>query len=277
MVAPPVLTSTLIERLESTIARKGREALLRAAKLPGNPYEVTVAQHGELFAHRVATLPHLPWYNSVVGLNDLTCPALDDVLSLYTSSGITPSVSVWATRLTPTVGAALFDRGFTPCGVGATLYATATAPRTVTVPGVMVRELAAGEEMETFNEVLLSGYAFTHPAQRALAVLEHNAPDVRRYLAVVEGEPAAVATLYVHDETAFLTGATTLPAMRGRGAQMALIRARLADVAGVCEFATVTTAFTSRSQQNLEKNGFRVAQIKTTWTPRGSLVGPGKG
>lgn len=121
MVALPALTPTLIDRLEQAIRRKGRDALLRAAALPGNPYEVTVAQHGDLLAYRVGTLPHLPWYNSISGLSEATLPALDDVLALYAASSITPSVSVWATHLTPAIGAALFDRGLTPRGVGTTL------------------------------------------------------------------------------------------------------------------------------------------------------------
>lgn len=119
--------------------------------------------------------------------------------------------------------------------------------------------------------MLLGGYEFTHPVQQALALLENEAPGVGRYLALVGGEPAAVATLTQHDGIAYLAGAATLPALRGLGTQTALIRARLADVAGSCDLVTVTTAFASRSQQNLERNGFRVAQIKTSWAPRRSL------
>ena len=134
-----------------------------------------------------------------------------------------------------------------------------------------VRELVPGEETETFNRVLLGGYEFTHPVQQALSLLENESPGVRRYLALVEDEPAAVATLTEHDGTAYLAGAATLPTLRGLGAQTALIQARLADVAQSCHLVTVTTAFASRSQQNLEKNGFRLAHIKISWVPRGSL------
>lgn len=155
--------------------------------------------------------------------------------------------------------------------MGTTLYAAAQPPQGGRIPGVVVRELALMEETATFNTVLLGGYEFTHPTQRALALVENEGPGVRRYLALVGGEPAAVATLTEHDGVASLAGATTLPTMRGRGAQTALIRARLVDAAQSCELVTVTTAFASRSQQNLENNGFRLAHIKTSWVPRESL------
>ncbi|GGO30486.1 hypothetical protein [Deinococcus humi] len=271
MTVPPALTPVLIERLERAVLRKGRDALLRAAALPDNPYAVTVTQRGDLLAYRVGTLPHLPWYNTMTGVSEATLPALDEVLALYAASGIPPSLSVWATHLSPVLGAALFDRGLTPRGVGITLYAVARTPGVVSVPGVTVRELAPGGEVEVFESVLLGGYGFTHPVQQALAVLENEGPGVRRFLALVDDQPAAVGTLTEHDGIAYLAGAASLPMMRGLGAQTALIRTRLATAAQSCELVTVTTAFASRSQQNLEKNGFRVAHLKTAWALRDSL------
>lgn len=256
--------------MEAAIRLKSWDALRRACELEGNPYGVTLYEKEGLRASLVRALPKLPWFNTVSGLTQDTLTELDGALSMYQMEGIAPRLGVWATHLTPTLGAALYDRGFTPVGVGATLYAAA-APTPGTFAGVDVRELDAGEDRATFRAVLLEGYGFTNPAQRALAVLEHEGPGVRRYLARVDGQPAAAATLSAHDGVAFLAGAATRPEFRQRGAQAALIHRRLNDAARTCELVTVTTAFASASQRNLERQGLRVAQLKTLWAARSSV------
>ncbi|CAM3629720.1 N-acetyltransferase [Deinococcus frigens] len=270
MAAPP-LTPELIERLEGAVREKGWDALSRASRLEDNPYGVTLYERGGLWASVVCALPELPWFNTVSGLSQDRLTGLDEVLALYRSQRIAPRLSVWATHLTPVLGAALFDRGFTPVGVGTTLYAAATAPAPRTFAGVEVRELEPSGRREAFNTALLAGYGFTDPVQRALAILEHEGPGVRRYLACVDGQPAAAAALSVHDGVAFLAGAATRPDDRQRGAQSALIHRRLDDAARSCELVTVTTAFASASQRNLERHGFRVAQLKTSWAARSSV------
>ncbi|QFP76202.1 GNAT family N-acetyltransferase [Deinococcus sp. AJ005] len=271
MTAVPPLTPALIERLEAAIRQKGWDALRRASDLAGNPYGITLFGRDGLWASMVRALPELPWYNTVSRLTEDRLTELNEVLSVYQSERIAPRLSVWATHLTPTLGAALFDRGFIPIGVGVTLYAAAEAPPARTFAGIQIRELSPDEDTAAFNAMLLAGYGFTDPAQQALAVLENEELDVRRYLALVDGQPAAVASLCVRDDVAYLTGAATLPQFRGRGAQAALIHRRLSAIAADCELATVTTAFASGSQRNLERHGFRVAQLKTFWSERKSL------
>jgi hypothetical protein len=263
-----MLTPQLIENFERATLRKGRDGLLRAAQLPSNPYGVAMLERTDLLAYSVSGVPNLPWYNTVVGVSESNLEHLDEALALYASAATAPTVVTWATQLTPRVGAALFDRGFTPRGVGTTLYAAAQASDFAVAPGIKVHRLAADEGIPEFNTVLLEAYGFTHPIQRALAVLENDSQGVRRYLATVDEQPAAVAALTTHDGIAYLAGAATLERWRGRGAQTALIAARLVDAAGSSQWITVTTAFASRSQTNLERMGFRIAQLKTMWGRR---------
>jgi hypothetical protein len=245
--------------------------LRRAAELPGNPYDVEVREHGGIVATRVGQLPRLPWYNTLVGLGNDNLHLLDEVLEIYTAHTITPTITLWATRLSPEVGAALFDRGFTTRAVSVTLYATPEVTLSPGSRGVEVIELAIDEPVPIFDEVMLAGYEFDHPAQQALASLENNGPEVRRYLALIDGQPAAAAVLTHHDGIAYLAGAATLSGFRERGAQAALIQRRLIDAAEQSEVVAVTTAFASQSQQNLERFGFNLAHLKTLWVPRSSL------
>lgn len=80
---------------------------------------------------------------------------------------------------------------------------------------------------------------------------------VRRYVAVRDGEFAGGASFRVTDGIAQFTGAATLPAFRRQGVQTALLRARLAAAtAAGCDIAVVTTQPGSKSQQNVQRQGF---------------------
>ena len=78
-----------------------------------------------------------------------------------------------------------------------------------------------------------------------------------RFLARREGVPAGGASLRLGEGVALLCGAATLPEHRRRGVQGALLaeRLRLAAAAG-CDVAVVTTAPGSKSQENVQRQGF---------------------
>lgn len=89
-------------------------------------------------------------------------------------------------------------------------------------------------------------------------------PDVTCFLARADGEPACGGTLIRQSGLAGLYGTGTLPGARGRGAQGALIRARLAEAArSGCDLANSSTLPGTTSQRNLERHGFRVAYTKS--------------
>jgi len=78
-----------------------------------------------------------------------------------------------------------------------------------------------------------------------------------RYVARIDGVAAGGASLRIDDGIAQLTGAATLPAFRRRGVQSALLARRLADAAAEgCDVAVVTTEPGSKSQQNVQRQGF---------------------
>lgn len=114
---------------------------------------------------------------------------------------------------------------------------------------------------------------FIHPDDQGLAsheefsreALERVIGDMaaaegfRRYLARREGTVAGGASMHLVDGVAALCGAATLPAHRRRGVQTALLAHRLdAAAAAGCDIATTTTLPGSRSQQNVQRQGFAV-------------------
>jgi ribosomal protein S18 acetylase RimI-like enzyme len=94
-------------------------------------------------------------------------------------------------------------------------------------------------------------------------VLERTLEDMSsargfvRYLANVDGEVAAGASMRLFEGVAHLCGATTRPRFRSRGLQTALLRTRLREAAAAgCDLAVVTTEPGSKSQQNAQRAGF---------------------
>jgi ribosomal protein S18 acetylase RimI-like enzyme len=87
------------------------------------------------------------------------------------------------------------------------------------------------------------------------------------FVASIGGKLVACGTgLVIPEHRVFaLCGAGTLAKFRGRGLQIALLRARMAAaVEAGCEYAVVVTQGGTISQRNAERLGFRVAYSKVT-------------
>jgi hypothetical protein len=81
-----------------------------------------------------------------------------------------------------------------------------------------------------------------------------------------DGEPIATAALFIHEQTALLAGASTIPSGRRQGAQNVLLDARLRHAASHgCDLAMMVAAPGSASQRNAERQGFRIAYTRTKW------------
>jgi GNAT superfamily N-acetyltransferase len=84
-----------------------------------------------------------------------------------------------------------------------------------------------------------------------------SAEGLSRFVARRDGVAAGGASLRLGEQAALLCGAATLPAHRRRGVQTALLAARLRVAAEAgCDVAVVTTAPGSKSQENVQRQGF---------------------
>jgi len=91
-------------------------------------------------------------------------------------------------------------------------------------------------------------------------------PDARLFLAEIGARAVAAGALTIDDGVALLAGASTIPDARHRGAQLALLSARLAYASQHgCDLAMMGALPGSGSQRNAERNGFRIAYTRTKW------------
>lgn len=86
------------------------------------------------------------------------------------------------------------------------------------------------------------------------------------FLAELDGKPISAGMLFIYGSVAILAGASTIPEGRRKGAQTALLGARLKFAAKHgCKIAMMGASPGSQSQRNAEKNGFRIAYTRTKW------------
>jgi GNAT superfamily N-acetyltransferase len=89
------------------------------------------------------------------------------------------------------------------------------------------------------------------------------------FVAELEGQQIATGVLTIAGDVALLAGASTIPAARRQGAQLALLEGRLRYAAAQgCTVGMIVTDPGSGSQRNAERHGFRIAYTRTKWIRR---------
>lgn len=254
-----------IERAESELVLAGAEAVRRRA--PEDVLTLPIAGGVAVWAGQDSPL------NKVAGLGFAGAPEETelDALERAFDERSTPVRVELASLADPEVAARLARRGYLFVGFENVLgLPLADKPRSPLPAGVEVAE-SGTEEFSEWLDVVVTGFA--HPDDQGVPsdedfpreVLERVMGDVARaagfsrYLARRGGEIAGGASLRMGDGVAQLSGAATLPAHRRQGVQTALLLARLdlARAAG-CDIAVVTTQPGSKSQENVQRQGFQL-------------------
>jgi len=134
-------------------------------------------------------------------------------------------------------------------------------------PALRVRMIEPGES-ELWARTAAEGWASEGDglAEFIFDFGQISARSAHSFLAELDGQPVATGALVIHDGVALVAGASTVPAARGKGAQNALLVARLRFAAQQgCTIAAMGALPGSQSQRNAEKQGFRVAYTRTKW------------
>ena len=129
--------------------------------------------------------------------------------------------------------------------------------------------VAAADEVELWASVAAEGWselAEVAPLMRDLGRISATAAGAFPFFAELDGRPIATGALVIHDGVGLLAGASTIPSGRNRGAQRALLEARLRHAAARgCDLAMMCAAPGSASQRNGERQGFRIAYTRLKW------------
>ena len=256
----PLITQDFARKLEIVITKRS-ELSFQLAK---NDLDSHVAHFANTTAFLLAKLSHLPWYNRVVGLSEDNLSYLEDILELYKSYSVPCRFEIWPCNFTAKLAYTLAKCGYYPSNQTVILYRLPTKQTELHSATLEISKASSETEKTLAFEVMKQGYGFDEEQSRMLA-FELQVQHQDLYIALVNGEPAAAAALFISDNLAYLAGAATLPKFRSRGCQTALIQYRLQQAQN-CDAVVVTTAYASPSQHNLERMGFRVLHTKQTWT-----------
>jgi GNAT superfamily N-acetyltransferase len=163
----------------------------------------------------------------------------------------------------------LCDSGYRPVEISNVLFRLIEKPDAASESDVRVRVIGS-EDTALWSDVSTRGWTHEHPEledfMRQTCHLLVNREGSPCFLAEVDGQPGAAAAMVIHKGVSLLAGAATVPELRRRGLQGALLEARLnyAHEQG-CDLAMMVTEAGSNSQRNAERKGFRIAYTRIKW------------
>lgn len=179
-------------------------------------------------------------------------------------------------EVSPLADAALLNllnaRGYQPCEMTSVMYQEINEEMLAGLqpdPQMKTRVIEKGEE-EIWAKTSADGWAtemegladFMFEFGKISASCKNGFP----FLAELDGEPISAGMLFISGEVALLAGASTVPEGRRKGAQLALLNARLKFAAEKgCKIAMMGAMPGSQSQKNAEKKNFRIAYTRTKW------------
>jgi len=266
----PVMTHQLARRIQQLLEDEQLDGMLHLQEQTNSPFDVQIERFGNVTAYLAATTVEAGWWNRVNGMQEEDIVHLDDILAFYRIYQQRFYIDMEPSTLTEALSRALIARGLYPSVGGTILYGLPQLEETSPLQGVTIRE-SGPEEIQIFIQLWADGFELPANDDRntimAIRSTIFSVPSNGRYIAYVDGIPAAMAGLYIREGLSLLSGGATLPAFRKRGCHTALTQRRLSDAARAgCELVIGHTGgFGSISQNNMERAGLRIAYQMISW------------
>jgi GNAT superfamily N-acetyltransferase len=176
-------------------------------------------------------------------------------------------------EVSPLAGVAALNllcaRQYRPIEISNVMYRPVEKPTAEDHGNIRVR-VTGPEEAQLWTNISARGWTHEHPELLDFLLQPGAISSAREqslcFLAELDGQPGAAGVLCIHDGVALFGGSATIPEMRRRGLQAALIeeRMRYAFDHG-CDLAVMVAEAGSDSQRNAERKGFRIAYTRTKW------------
>lgn len=232
-----------------------------------------VIEAGGATVLRVPAAPGSPMLNRVVGLG-VDLPATESDLDA-TLAAVGPDTRFYV-AVAPGARPALLPawlraRGLSP-GWGWMLFRRGVQHPPSADTTLRLAEVVTPHERAAFARIVRVSYGLPEAVEPTIA----NAPDGgwQCWLALDGDEPAGAAGLFAADGAAYLGLAGTLPEHRGRGAQTALLSARIRRAAELgCDVVVTETGERrddrpSNSYRNILRAGFTEVGVTANWIGR---------
>ena len=204
-----------------------------------------------------------------LGLFEQLTPASLDLIERFFLDRAAPVLH----EVSPHAGVPALDmlcaHHYRPIEISNVLYRPVEQPTVEHQAHIRVRVIGP-HEGQLWANVNARGWAHEHPELLdfllQLGTISAACEQSLCFLAEFQGVPGAAAVLCVHDGVALFSGSATVPELRRRGLQTALLRERMryAFEHG-CDLAMIVAQPGSDSQRNAERKGFKIAYTRTKW------------
>jgi hypothetical protein len=260
----PLPTPDLAARLVAAEQQCMTDWLQALADLPGNPFGIAIQTFGQATALVCRTIP-AQVYNRVFGLTVEDRDHIPAIVDFYAQHGASPVFDLnpytippyW---VEPNVFPVLVRSGFYQGAFHQLLYGIPTSDAPPLPPQLTIRSVES-QDADTFAQV----YDQVWGGSGAVRVLIGH-PRFRCYLAFVDGIPAALGILHMAHGVGSMANGLTVPSLRGRGCQTALLYQRISDAAQAgCDLLVSQCMPGGTSQNNQLRAGFQIAGSKAWW------------
>ena len=199
---------------------------------------------------------------------ELTPAALEEIERFFADRGAEVMHEVC-----PFAGVATLDllcaRGYRPFEISNVMYRTVEKGEDALPANIRVR-IVDRNDAEVWSDISARGWTYEHPEfepfVRGLGLISVAREQSPCFLAEIDGVPGAAGALVLHEGVALFGGAATVPELRRRGLQAALLQERMGYAAEHgCDLAMMVAEAGSNSQRNAERKGFRVAYTRLKW------------
>jgi hypothetical protein len=260
----PMPTPELVEQIIDAERNCMIDWLEAMQSLPGNPLQIAIENFGHATALVCGSIP-AQIFNRVIGMTVEDGEHLSAILALYAKHGAEPmfDLSPYAIPpfwITPNLTPLLHARGFYQGAWHQILYGLPTTTIPDEPPSLSIR-VAMSNDADTFVDV----YEQVWGDGTAVRVLLEQ-PQFHCHLAYVDDVPAALGILHIANGIGSMASGLTIPAMRGRGCQTALLYRRIHDAAlAGCRLMVSQCRPGTTSQNNQLRVGFHIAGSKAWW------------
>jgi hypothetical protein len=240
-------------------------------KMQGNPMSVEMQKFGNATAFSVKNIPG-PSFNTVKGLREGDEKQIDKIIDFYKQKEIPVRFELTPAHTSSELLTCLSEAGYYHNDFHTTLYASLSndleTSYELNEPKITIRELKRNE-FTTFAEIYTKGFQMPTFLKSGVAQnneILYNIKNWTFYLASYENEPVGIGTLFIKGRTATLAAAATLPNIRNKGIQSALIKHRIYQASlQKCDLIVGQAQFGSVSQNNMERAGLNIAYTKAIW------------
>ncbi|MEK5149179.1 GNAT family N-acetyltransferase [Psychrobacillus sp. FSL K6-4615] len=266
-----VVKKELAERLENAEIDALSSRLTEIQKIDRNPMSVEIKKFGNATAFSVKNIPG-PSFNTVKGLKAGDEKHIEKIIDFYKQKEIPVRFELTPAHTSSELLTCLSEAGYYHNDFHTTLY-TQLSRELATIDKLNEQKLTIRKlkrkEFGTFAEIYIKGFQMPPFLKDGIAQnneILYDSENWTFYLSSYENEPAGIGVLFVNDRIATLAAAATIPSLRNKGIQAALIEHRILQAKQLeCDLIVGQAKFGSVSQNNMERAGLNIAYTKAIW------------